>query len=437
LDPKRLVKALFDDPALELVVELWDGTRIVSPRQHVKGSLILRNPEVASLLVPPIDEDDVTDAFARGDIDIEGDAVAVLEAVARWRGPRVGLGNLIVLASSWRERVRRAQLQTALDAKLSGSRRSQARDVAAVQHHYDISNDFYRLFLDSRLVYSCAVFPKGDETLDDGQRLKLDLICRKLNLRKNDRFLDVGCGWGALLEHAAHEYGAACTGATVSRAQFLEARRHAAEGRVDIQVLECDYRRLPHRTFDKIASVGMMEHVGAENLPRYFEELGRRLRPGGLLLNHAIADISPESRTVPWLRRQRGGFIQRCIFPDSELPPLRTVIAHAEGQGFEVRDVESLREHYDQTLRHWLRNLEARFEAAKAIVGTARARTWRLYLAISAVAFRLGRIGVYQTLLAKRDEAGRVQGIPRWRASWHASRRSLTLAPPSAEGNAS
>jgi cyclopropane-fatty-acyl-phospholipid synthase len=398
----------------------------VPPRTHAAGALLLRRPETAYLLAPPVDEDRVADAFASGDLDIEGDTIAVLEAVARWRGPRLPIVALSALVAAWLGRARRAQ--TASGARLAGRKRSPARDVAAVQYHYDISNDFYRLFLDSSMAYSCAVFPSGNETLDDAQRLKMELICRKLDLRANDRFLDVGCGWGALLVHAAREYGATSLGATVSRDQFFEVRRRATEVSPPIRVLECDYRKLPDETYDKIASVGMMEHVGAANLGLYFGGLAQRLRPGGLLLNHAIADIASETRVVPWLRRTGGGFVQRCIFPDSELPPIHDVIEAAEGAGFEVRDIESLREHYAETLAHWLGNLERRFDEATTIVGARRARTWRLYLAVSAVAFRLGHIGVYQTLLAKRDQTGRVHGLPRWRSSWYSGRRPADVS---------
>jgi cyclopropane-fatty-acyl-phospholipid synthase len=436
MDPTKIAAALFDDVNRSFVVRLWDGTNLVPPRTHAAGSIVLRRAEALRLFVPPVDEDELADGFARGDIDVLGDTIDVLEATARWRGPQVSVASIAALASSWLARLGRSSTRrNSLDARLPGQRRSLVRDATAVRHHYDVSNEFYRLFLDSRMVYSCALFPSGQESLDEAQRLKLEWICRKLDLREGERLLDVGCGWGALLIHGARERRAECWGATVSREQFFAARKAAAEAGAPVRVFDCDYRRLPDESFDKIASVGMMEHVGGQNLDTYFCELARRLRPGGLLLNHAIADIARERPVMPWLRRRGPGFIQRCIFPDSELAPLPAVLAASERQGLEVRDVESLREHYAETLAHWLRNLERRFDDAIALVGAERARTWRLYLACSAVAFRLGRIGIYQALLAKRDTNGRVHSVPRWRGHWYAgspardSHRPAAFAP--------
>jgi cyclopropane-fatty-acyl-phospholipid synthase len=336
---------------------------------------------------------------------LRGSTVPLALPLAAWSGARAVLSPL---ADAWR---------------MLGRRHSIARDARCVRRHYDLSTDFYRLFLDDALVYSCAYFARGDESIGEAQQAKLELTCRKLHLKRGDHLLDVGCGWGALLIYAAERFGVKAMGTTVSRTQFLEASRRAVTSHAagDIRVLDCDYRQLPTESVHKIVSVGMMEHVGARQLDQYFAELYSRLRPGGLLLNHAIADGQGEG-TIPWTRRWSGGFIEREIFPDTELPPLDQVIGAAERQRFEVRDVDSLREHYAETLRQWLVRFDRRFDDAAALVGLRRARAWRLYLAGCAAAFRLGRINVYQTLLAKRTASGRARDVPRSRAAWYAER---------------
>jgi cyclopropane-fatty-acyl-phospholipid synthase len=273
------------------------------------------------------------------------------------------------------------------------------------------------------MVYSCAYFPRGGEPLEAAQRAKLDLVCRKLDLSRGERFLDVGCGWGALVEHASSRYDARALGITVSAHQLAGARRRVAPlgGRAEIR--DADWRTLaPDGPFDKVASVGMMEHVGRARLDAYFAAVHRLLRPGGLFLNHAIASAPDGVNTIPWLSRRGGGFIWQYVFPDGELVPVSEVIVAAERAGFEVRDLESLREHYTETLAEWLARLEARLAEAVAIVGERRARLYRLYLAASAVGFLRGRTSVYQLLLARRTAHGALAGLPRWRGAWYAPR---------------
>jgi cyclopropane-fatty-acyl-phospholipid synthase len=296
------------------------------------------------------------------------------------------------------------------------------RDRQAVRFHYDVGNDFYALWLDRRMIYSCAYFERGDEDLDTAQEAKLDLVCRKLRLAPGERMLDVGCGWGALILHAAKHYGVSALGITLSESQARLAReRIAAAGvsdrcRVEIR----DYRQLSEdQAFDKIASVGMVEHVGGRRLDEYFARLHRVLAPRGLLLNHGIISIGasrPERLRQRMAARlwRRNAFIERYVFPDGRLVPAASVIGSAERAGFETRDVESLRDHYTTTLRHWTRRLEARKADAAAIVGERTLRVWRLYMAASAYGFRVGRIGVLQTLLAKPDMDGNA-GLPRTR----------------------
>jgi len=415
MDHRRIIARLLDEPSREFDVELWDGT--VLPHKSGRGAagrVTLRRPRALVALAPPVAERRAAMAFIDGDVEITGDTIDVLEAVALWGGPRLDARAIPLVLSAW--------TREALNpARADGVIHSIARDARSAQHHYDVSDDFYRLFLDPRMVYSCAYFPHGDESLDRAQEAKLELSCRKLNLRPDDRLLDIGCGWGGLLVYAAKHHGVHATGTTVSRHQFEEARRMvvASDLVAHVNVLERDYRQLSQETYDKIVSIGMMEHVGCAQLDDYFASVFRRLRPGGLFLNHAIADIARDARTIPWLHKGKGGFIEREIFPDTDLPPLGAVIEAAERQGFEVRDVECLREHYARTLRLWLTRLEQRFEEAVKLVGKRRARTWRLYLASCAVGFRLGRIGVYQTLLARRTYRGEVVGVPRSRRAWY------------------
>jgi cyclopropane-fatty-acyl-phospholipid synthase len=276
----------------------------------------------------------------------------------------------------------------------SGRRHTRTRDAAAIAHHYDVGNDFYRLVLGPTLVYSCAVWNSPGTGLDAAQEAKLELVCRKLALRPGTRLLDVGCGWGSLALHAAQRYGADVVGVTISTAQAALAReRVAAAGLADrVEIRVQDYRAVPDGPFDAISSIGMAEHVGAAAMPAYAATLRDLLRPGGRLLNHAIAQNAGDPRS------RRGTFITRFVFPDGELLRLGDTVAALEAGGLEVLDVEALRRHYALTLRAWLERLEKRWDAAVAASDESRARVWRLYMAASALAFENGRLGVNQVL---------------------------------------
>jgi len=434
VDPVETALALFESPTRAFPVRLWNGAVLPPARDEgLRGAIALTDPRALEALLPPASERRLAEAILEGDIEIEGDAIGLLESAARWEGPHLRASLAAALVSAALRRGARHALERALAPRPRGRVHSLARDREAVRHHYDLSDAFYRLFLDRALVYSCAYFATGTESLDEAQEAKLDLICRKLALAAGERLLDVGCGWGALLEHAAVHYGVVGLGITLSEHQLVEARRRLARASPDghVTALATDYRRVPAQEgFHKAASVGMMEHVGRANLDAYFSAIHRVLLPGGLFLNHAIADLAPGVATVPWLTRRDGGFIDRYIFPDADLVPLHLVVAAAEGAGFEVRDVESLREHYAETLAAWLERLERRWAEAVALVGERAARAYRLYLASSAVAFRLGRISVFQMLLAKRSQAGRAVGVPRSRAAWYrgAPPREVALA---------
>lgn len=375
------------------------------------------------MLLPP-NELSIVEAYLSGDIDVEGElesAVTIADAINdRLRSPRtlaVITRHLLALpahdSADDAADVRGARAEHSVEHV--GQRHEPARDRAAIRYHYDVGNDFYSLWLDQRMVYSCAYFQTPDTTLDDAQEAKLDHICRKLRLRAGDRLLDVGCGWGGLIIHAVRNYGVTAIGITLSEAQATLAReRIEAAGlgdrcRVEIR----DYRELPAGSmFDKIASVGMVEHVGVDRLPVYFRSLYQVLAPGGLFLNHGIVSVNaarPPGR-FDWLERRlwkRDAFIEQYVFPDGRLGPLDAVIAAAEGAGFETRDVESLREHYATTLRHWVERLIRNSERAIQLSDERTYRTWRLYMTASAHAFATGSINVVQTLLSKPDSRGR------------------------------
>lgn len=277
-----------------------------------------------------------------------------------------------------------------------------AMDAEAIAYHYDLSNDFYALWLDPEMLYSCAYFrhPERD-TLAQAQINKLDHLCRKLRLQPGERLLDVGCGWGGLARHAARHYGVSVYGITLSKEQLALARaKNAAAGLSDAIELQLqDYRDLPGcAEFDKVVSVGMFEHVGLANLDTYFGVLHEQVKPGGLVMNHGITAKHLDGRPVS---RGAGTFIGRYVFPHGELPHLATAIASMSGQGLEVVDVESLRLHYARTLEHWSENLEARLEEAKTLISEKTLRIWRLYLAGCAYGFRKNWMNIHQILAVK------------------------------------
>uniref|UniRef100_UPI001295CBE4 SAM-dependent methyltransferase n=1 Tax=Ornithinicoccus halotolerans TaxID=1748220 RepID=UPI001295CBE4 len=293
-------------------------------------------------------------------------------------------------------------------------RHSRARDARAIQHHYDVGNDFYRMVLGPTMTYSCARFPDAEASLDEAQESKHELICRKLGLDQQPgmRLLDVGCGWGTMAMHAARRHGARVVAVTISPAQAQAARDRVAEAglaeRVDIRLQ--DYRELEGETFDVISSIGMFEHVGRARTQEYFTRLRSVLAPGGRLLNHAISK--------PGGARISGrSFVGRYVFPDGELLDVGETVGAMEAAGFEVRDVEALREHYALTLRRWVANLEEHWDEAVALVGEARARVWRLYMAGSVIGFERGTMSIHQVLGVLPGADG-ASGMPLTRAGW-------------------
>jgi cyclopropane-fatty-acyl-phospholipid synthase len=401
-------------------VRFWDGTTDRGGEANPRFTLVLNRPAALRRMLLPPSELSLVESYISGDIDIDGsmEAGATLQSLIRGRLTSPGaVAHLVslVLKLPGKADDDLADARFPEHARKLGPRHTPVRDAAAVRFHYDVGNDFYKLWLDKRMVYSCAYFRSPDDSLDTAQEGKLDLICRKLRLQPGERFLDIGCGWGGLIMYAAEHYGVEATGITLSENQAKLARERIERAglsdrcRVEIR----DYRTLSaDDAYDKIASVGMVEHVGLSHLPVYFESAYRALRPAGLFLNHGIVSLEaarPKSIggklwDLVW---KSGSFIDTYVFPDGRLTAAADVIAAAELQGFEVRDVESLREHYAMTLRHWVRALEAKSDDAKALVGDHTYRVWRLYMSGSANAFATAAINIIQTLLSKPDIAGK------------------------------
>ncbi|HET7598956.1 MAG TPA: cyclopropane-fatty-acyl-phospholipid synthase family protein [Gemmatimonadales bacterium] len=414
LATRAMLARLFGPPERRsFAVRLWNG--VVEAAAESRFTLVLRQPAALRRMLFPPSELRAAEAFIHGDVDVDGDleeaAVLSDRLTERMRSPvraaRVAAGLLRLppahRARSGGDRRYRPRLRTALHTRRG--------DRAAVRFHYDLGNDFYRLWLDPRMVYSCAYFATGTEDIATAQLAKLDHICRKLRLKPGERLLDIGCGWGGLVVHAARCYGVEALGITLSEAQAEAARRAAAEaGMADRCRIEVrDYRELTDAAaFDKLVSVGMIEHVGRARLATYFAQAFRLLKPGGCFLNHGIVELRPRVPRGPagWPARlvwRPGRFIGQYIFPGGELLGPAETIAAGEAAGFETRDVESLREHYALTLRAWRRRLEERRAEACAMVGEPTYRAWRLYLASSARQFAVGRLGLLQTLFVKTD----------------------------------
>jgi cyclopropane-fatty-acyl-phospholipid synthase len=411
-----LLRQLFWHYPGSLAVRLWNGDAFSlgtarSPSvTEAPFVLVFRNPQAVCTLILGRDPLRLAEAYFRSDVDIEGDLFAAL-------GIRDYLGSLRIPARNWLSVIIKALRLRALNPRetrwfgenvpLHGRKvRTHSKDenFRASHFHYDVSNDFYKLWLDRSMAYSCAYFEQSNKSLDEAQQAKLDHICRKLLLRPNEKLLDIGCGWGALLIHAASQYGVYAHGVTLSERQLTVARQRIAEagltGRVTVELR--DYRDLGDRTFDKVASVGMFEHVGLKNLPLYFSTVHRLLSPGGLFLNHGIT-----LEQAGWQNNISMQFINRYVFPDAELDSLSNVQEVMEGARFEIEDVEGLRVHYALTLRAWVDRLERRHDEALDCVSEATFRVWRLYLTACALEFESGRVGIYQVLASKRGSRHR------------------------------
>jgi cyclopropane-fatty-acyl-phospholipid synthase len=390
---------------LPIAIEAYDGSRLGPV--DAPATLLIRSPTALRRIVQTPGELGFARAYVAGDVDLEGDIFAAL--ALRDYLPDMKLRPVQLLAALRLVGVGALKPVPAppQEARLHGRRHSKKRDAAAIAHHYDVSNDFYRHVLGPSMTYSCAVWTDPSITLEQAQTNKHELICRKLGLEPGMRLLDIGCGWGGMLLHAAEHHGVQAVGVTLSRRQAELAEKRAAEAGLagKIEVRYQDYRDVDDGPYDAISSIGMFEHVGLRQLGVYFERCHELLPPGGRLLNHAISRPAGTTGSTAdgRARFSRRSFIDRYVFPDGELHEVGTVVSAIQHARFEARHMESIREHYALTLRRWVANLEANWDACVADVGRARARIWRLYMAASAIQFEANRTQVHQVLAVKPD----------------------------------
>ncbi|MEU0584816.1 cyclopropane-fatty-acyl-phospholipid synthase family protein [Streptomyces sp. NPDC006132] len=411
---------------LPVRIRAWDGSQAGPPGAP---TLVVRNRRALRRLLWKPGELGLARAWVAGDLDIEGDLYTTLDLLAGliWeRGE-----DARTLAQALRDPEVRAAVRGLV--KLAGPPlppappREEARsprrhlhtkrtDRRAISHHYDVGNDFYEIVLGPSMVYSCAYWPAPDSTLEQAQRDKLELVCRKLGLKPGQRLLDVGCGWGSMAIHAAREHGVSVVGVTLSQEQAAYARKRVAdEGLTDkVEIRVQDYRDVRDGPYDAVSSIGMAEHVGAGRYLEYAADLYDLLKPGGRLLNHQIARRPQRDESTYSV----DAFIDSYVFPDGELQPVGSTVTLLERAGFEVRDVESIREHYALTLRQWVARLEADWQRAVRLTSPGRARVWRLYMAASALAFEHNRIGVNQVLAVRTPESGE-SGMPLRARTWN------------------
>jgi cyclopropane-fatty-acyl-phospholipid synthase len=378
-------------PSRPFSVELWDGSRL--PSTNGGGPTFqVRSPDAFAHALRAPGQLGLGRAYVSGALGVD-DLDEVLKLLDRWQPPpldrraQVRLALRAALASG----IRRLPPAPRAELRPRGRRHSQERDARAVRHHYDVSNDFFKLFLGESLTYSCALFSRGASTLEEAQEAKLELVCQKLGLSAGQRVLDVGCGWGSFAIHAAANHGASVLGITLSEPQAALARSRAADrglaDRVEFRVM--DYRDLTGEPFDAVASIGMVEHVGAAQIDVYARQLARLVKPGGQVMNHGIARLrvgDPEA----------GPFSERYVFPDAAPLHLSHIQTAMERAGLETEHVEGLRSDYAETLRHWARNLDDNLDEAIRLAGEERVRVWRLYLRAARRGFESGFTSVYQ-----------------------------------------
>jgi cyclopropane-fatty-acyl-phospholipid synthase len=382
----------------------------------------LRSPLALRYLLTSPGELGLARAYVTGALEIHGDLHTALTGLLSHRRVDVRpLDALRVLRGLGRSALRPPPIppeEAPPPWRRRMRRHTRERDAAAIAHHYDLSNRFYELVLGPTMTYSCAVFTEAGSTLDEAQTEKIDLICRKLDLRAGQRLLDVGAGWGALIRHAAEHYGVSALGVTLSHQQVAWGWRAIDEAGLGarVEIRHLDYRDVQETDFDAISSVGTMEHIGSAELGSHFTFLCGKLRPGGRILNHTITRPSSVRDT------KIGGFNDRYIFPDGELQAPGAVVTAMHDHGFELRHGENLREHYGMTLREWGRNLERHWDTAVDEVGERRARAWRLYMAVSRIAFETNRVEIHQFLGVRPESDGR-SGIPL--RPWWAQREQL------------
>jgi cyclopropane-fatty-acyl-phospholipid synthase len=390
----------------------YDGSEAGPPDADV--TIEVKSPAALAYLAQAPGELGLARGYVSGHIDVHGDLYTLLDRMwsltlndlplSKKLGAlrSVGIKPLLMRVEPPPQEVRRSRL-----ARL-GLRHAKRRDAEAIHHHYDVSNRFYEWVLGPSMAYTCAVFPRPDASLEEAQYTKFDLVAKKLDLKPGMRLLDVGCGWGGMVMHAAQHHGVRAVGVTLSRQQAELAEKRAAEAGLsrDVEIRVQDYRDVGDGPFDAISSIGMFEHVGEARLGEYFTNLRRLVAPGGRLLNHGISRPPGQRARLP-----HRSFVNRYVFPDGELHEVGRVVSAIQAAGFEARHAENLREHYALTLRHWVDNLELNWAEAVAEVGERRARVWRLYMAGSAINFEAGRTHIHQVLGTPSTDAG-ASGMP-------------------------
>ena len=379
----------------------FDGSTAGPP--DASTGIDIRSPRALSYVATAPGDLGLARAYVTGELEVEGDLYGALVHLARL-DLQVPLGTrLRLLRELGGFRLLRPPPRPEQEVRLRGRLHSKKRDQQAISHHYDVSNRFYNWILGPSMAYTCAVYQRDTATLEQAQFAKHDLVARKLGLRPGMRLLDVGCGWGGMVMHAAREYGVRALGVTLSRQRAEWAQKAIAEAGLGelAEVRHLDYRDVPETDFDRISSIGLTEHIGLAQLPAYFRFMYDRLKPGGRLLNHCITEPDNQQEI------RQGWFINRYIFPDGELTGVGRLVSAMHDTGFEVRHEENLREHYAMTTRDWLANLEAHWDEAVAEVGLARARVWRLYLAGVRLGFERNQIQLHQVLCVKLDDEHR------------------------------
>jgi len=417
---RELLKTVAEPLNLNVSVRLWSG-EVIPLGLHADGKFIISisGPGVIGSMLRRPTLEMLIRLYATGHIDFEGgDLIDFSEALKTRESNRTRLKQIskVMLAKKTLPflfaKTEVADLKQGFRDDMIGRDESKRKNQDYIQFHYDVGNDFYKLFLGSEMMYTCAYFRDWSNSLDQAQQDKLDMICRKLQLQPGDRMLDIGCGWGGLICHAAKHYGAKAHGITLSQQQYEFAKSKIQEldlsDKVSVEI--CDYAN-HHGTYDKISSIGMSEHIGAANYPRYFGKINSLLRDRGIVLNHAIARSSKTSKKFANRIRPERKFLLKYIFPGSELIPVGMTTDFLEQTGFEVNDVESWRDHYAITLRHWCKNLSANKERAIELVGAERYRLWVAYLAGGSAGFTAGSIKIFQVVASKKASKG-VSGMP-------------------------
>jgi cyclopropane-fatty-acyl-phospholipid synthase len=392
-------------PRSELSITAYDGSS--TGPAGAKVGIEIRSPLALSYLLSSPGDLGIVRAYVAGHLEVTGDLYTALHALAAQADQVTPADKLWLLRELGPQHLRRVpppaeELPSRFRRGMHGLRHSKSRDSSAISRHYDVSNRFYELVLGPSMAYTCAVFPTADASLEEAQKNKFDLVCRKLDLKPGMRLLDVGCGWGGMVEHAAEHYGVQALGVTLSREQAQWAQKDiVAKGLADkAEVRHLDYRDITETGFDAVSSIGLTEHIGARNLPSYFSFLASKVKVHGRLLNHCITN--PNTR-VP---HRSGGFIDRYVFPDGELEASGEIVSAMQDNGFEVRHLENLREHYAATLAGWCANLEANWDEAIAEAGEGRGRVWALYMAACRLAFERREIELTQVLGVKVGAEG-------------------------------